>query len=70
MASCPLALAIKRHIGLRIIHVMAGGVYKSGDVWCPSYKLPPDAKSFMSDFDNGRPVEPGVFELREIKVED
>jgi hypothetical protein len=56
---CPIALAIKKRIGMRNISVGIHQVRIEGKL----FELPSEAKGFIEDFDTGRPVAPFTFDL-------
>lgn len=62
---CPIGLALKRVLTDNISSVTAAGV---GMRNCMPYSLPNKAVLFISDFDNGKKVEPMEFELKIPKV--
>jgi len=60
---CPIAIAA-RHAGFMLAAVETDAIYLYG--WAnrqAPIPLPPEATSFINDYDEGRPVEPFEFEL-------
>jgi hypothetical protein len=65
---CPIARAIKRARGAsRVIIGIFKGLAYEGDTAhrVVLFDIPEVARSFISDFDSGRPVEPFSFEIGE-----
>lgn len=58
---CPIALAIKRIVGDRLVKVKFGNIYLSNHDYAWNTTFP--VKQFIKKFDNGDQVSPFSFEM-------
>lgn len=65
---CPIALALRPYFPDRLIVVHEGGIsiFKDEYEYLQITSPPEQARQFIHDFDNGRPVVPFEFELNLI----
>lgn len=68
--ACPIALAVGRCTGLRLVNAYQARIYGCRDVTdfkeqVVGFKPPRSAVRFMNDYDDGRPVKPFSFFLVE-----
>jgi hypothetical protein len=63
-ASCPIAIALRRHFGVgKVLVDCEVAEWWGEDGQYIRVDLPPEAGEFMYDFDGGDPVQPFTFEV-------